>query len=270
MELIENAVGINLDNLDPIIPLIRGPVLVVGAGQGLLVEELRHRGFDTEGIDLSPQMVEYANKRRGIKLFLIDANNMPFEKGQFKAAIVATGVIDYLNDPIQIGAILNEVRRVTDVQGEIFVALFGATPQFEELIRYIGFLSGNQLDLKAIGQIFVGSNNPLKQIIALIRNDPNKSVAGLVFRWIRAFISIPGRKIIPSIKIGLAVWKRIRKGEIPKPESVLDTLPEHMFIRTNEQIRDLFANLNFPPQDIMEFDNCKIVQTKNQRRWELV
>jgi hypothetical protein len=45
MEYMENALGINLDNLGPIIPLIKSPVLVVGAGQGLLVEELRKRGF---------------------------------------------------------------------------------------------------------------------------------------------------------------------------------------------------------------------------------
>lgn len=109
--------GINLDNLGPIIPLIKSPVLVVGAGQGLLVGELRQRGFSAEGIDLSPQMVAYAEKRRGIKLFLANANNMPFEKDQFKTSIAATGVIDFVNDAGQISAIINEVRRVTDAQG---------------------------------------------------------------------------------------------------------------------------------------------------------
>jgi len=43
MDYLENILGINLDNLGPIIPLIKSPVLVVGAGQGLLVEELRSK-----------------------------------------------------------------------------------------------------------------------------------------------------------------------------------------------------------------------------------
>lgn len=57
MDLVEDALGINADNLGPIIPFTESPVLVAGAGQGLLVEALRQRGFRAEGIDLSRQMV---------------------------------------------------------------------------------------------------------------------------------------------------------------------------------------------------------------------
>ena len=259
MDFLENVLGINLDNLAPIIPLIKSPVLVVGAGQGLLVEELQQRGFDTEGIDLSPQMVEYAEKRRGIRLILANANNMPFENGRFKTSIIATGVIDFLNDPDQIAAILNEVRRVTDAQGEVFVALFGVTPQLEELVRYIGFLSDNRLHPKEALPIFTGSENPVKHIITLIRNDPNKSIPGLFFRWIRAFISTP-RRIITRVKGMWTLRKRMHKGEIPGFENFRDNLPDSLFLRTSEQIRELFTGLNFPAKNVYEFDNCKIAR----------
>ena len=45
---------------------IRQPVLVVGAGQGLIVEELRRQGLRCDGIDLSARMMEYARARRGL------------------------------------------------------------------------------------------------------------------------------------------------------------------------------------------------------------
>jgi SAM-dependent methyltransferase len=259
MDFLENALGINLDNLGPIIPLIKSPVLVVGAGQGLLVGELRKKGFNTEGIDLSPQMVAYAEKRRGIKLFLANANNMPFEKGQFKTTIVATGVIDFLNDSGQITAILNEVRRVTDAQGEILVALFGLTPQAEELFKYIGFLSDNRFLIKMTVPILLGSKSPPKEIIALIRKDPSKSIPGLIFRAIRAFMSMR-KRASTRIRGARALKKKMRAGEIQGPEVLLDNLPDCIFIRNSTQIRELFSGLDFPPQNIFVFDNCKIAQ----------
>jgi len=80
--------------------------------------------------------------RNGIKLFHADANNMPFQDNQFATSIVATGVIDFLDDDDdQIRMILNEVKRVTDDQGEIFVAFIGFTPQNEELFRYVGAIT---------------------------------------------------------------------------------------------------------------------------------
>jgi ubiquinone/menaquinone biosynthesis C-methylase UbiE len=259
MDLLENALGINLDNLGPVIPLIKSRVLVVGAGQGLLVEELRKRGFTTEGIDLSPQMVAFAEKRRGIKLFLANANNMPFEKGQFKTSIIATGVIDFLNETRQIEAILNEVRRVTDAQGEVLVAFFGITPQTEELAKYIGVLSDTRANVKVFGRMVLGAQNPRKEILALIRMDPDKSIPGLILRAYRAFMSMR-KRARTRIKSARALKKSIESGEIQGPGILLNNLPEYMFIRSETQIRELFAGLNLSPRKIYVFDNCKIVR----------
>lgn len=54
MEYLEKIVGINLDDIGAVIPLMESPILVVGASQGLLVEKLRQKGFSAEGIDLIP------------------------------------------------------------------------------------------------------------------------------------------------------------------------------------------------------------------------
>jgi len=42
---------------------IGDPVLVVGAGQGLLVEELKNIGYTVDGIDNNPRMIEFAENR---------------------------------------------------------------------------------------------------------------------------------------------------------------------------------------------------------------
>jgi ubiquinone/menaquinone biosynthesis C-methylase UbiE len=260
MDYLENAIGINSDNLEPIIPLIQSPVLVVGAGQGLLVGELRKLGFSTEGIDLSPEMVASAEKRRGIKLFLGNANNMPFLDHQFKTSIVATGVLDFTDDRSQIGAIIREVRRVTEAQGEIFVAFLGATPQLEALLRYIGFLSvDNRTNPKMIVQIALGPKGYLREIIAHIMKDPNKSIPGFIVRAIRSFLSMR-KRATARIKGWRELKKKAQYGEIPDPRILIDYLPESAFIRRGEQIHELFKSMNLSPKNIFIFDNCKIAQ----------
>jgi hypothetical protein len=259
MDYLENVIGINSDNLDPIIPLIKSPVLVVGAGQGLLVGELRRRGFAAEGIDLSPQMVAGAEKRRGIKIFLGNANDMPFENGQFSASIIATGVIDFLDDRGQIGAIINETMRVTCAQGEVFVALLGLTPQTEELLKYIGVVSDNQVDLKMLGQMLTRSQNPLREIIKVVRGDPDKSIPVLVYRFIRSFMSTR-KRAIARIKGPRTLMKKAKRGEVADPKILVTHLPKRAFLRSDRQIHELFTALNFPPRKIFVFDNCKIAR----------
>jgi ubiquinone/menaquinone biosynthesis C-methylase UbiE len=260
MDYLENVLGINLDNLGPLIPLITSPVLVIGAGQGLLVAGLREYGFITEGIDFSPQMIAYAKKRRGIKLILANANRMPFRSRQFKTSIVATGVVDFLDNINEIGAIINETRRVTDAQGEVFVASMGTTAQTEELLRYIGIMSdSNQLRLRIAGQMILESKSLLKKFLSIIRENPNRSTIGFVVRAIRSLKSTR-KRIRAQFKSLRELKKKVKSGNIPDPKILLEYLPERLFLRSNGQIHELYKSLNFPPREIYVFDNCKIVQ----------
>ena len=58
---------LNLESIKKLVPFIRSPVLIVGAGQGLLVEELQQQGLAVTGVDYEPRMIEYAEKRRGLQ-----------------------------------------------------------------------------------------------------------------------------------------------------------------------------------------------------------
>jgi 2-polyprenyl-3-methyl-5-hydroxy-6-metoxy-1,4-benzoquinol methylase len=97
-------------------------VLVVGAGQGLIVAELRKNGFRSDGVDLSFEMIRYAEARRGLKFVQADARAMPFGEGIYETIIIASGVVDFMGDEEQIGAIMDEAKRIINPSGNIFVA----------------------------------------------------------------------------------------------------------------------------------------------------
>ena len=98
------------------------PILVVGAGQGLIVAELRKLGRQCEGVDWSTEMIRYAQLRRGMKLIHADARAMPLPERSYGTVIYATGVIDFTQDEETIRAMLQEGGRVVTDSGKIGVA----------------------------------------------------------------------------------------------------------------------------------------------------
>jgi 2-polyprenyl-3-methyl-5-hydroxy-6-metoxy-1,4-benzoquinol methylase len=48
---------LDLDAINKLSALITNPVLIIGAGQGLLVEQLQKNNFTVDGIDSDPQMI---------------------------------------------------------------------------------------------------------------------------------------------------------------------------------------------------------------------
>lgn len=84
---------LDLETINQLSGSFTNPVLVVGAGQGLLVEGLTKGGFRVDGVELSPVMIEYAKSRRGLRLIEADARNMPFDDGTYGTSIIATGLV---------------------------------------------------------------------------------------------------------------------------------------------------------------------------------
>src|SRR5260370_19092323 len=94
---IENSY-LDLPSFRRIVHDIYPPVLVVGAGQGLIVAELQKKGVQCDGVDLSSEMIRYAKIRRGLDLVQPDASAMAFGKGSYRTLIYATGGVDFLSD----------------------------------------------------------------------------------------------------------------------------------------------------------------------------
>lgn len=70
------------------------PVLDVGCGIGILVNELERRGVTTFGLDNSPKMIDIASKGVKHRFFCEDL----FKHKGIYNTIIAMGVVEYIKD----------------------------------------------------------------------------------------------------------------------------------------------------------------------------
>ena len=238
---------------------ITNPVLIIGAGQGLLVEQLRERDFAADGIDSDPQMISYAKKRRGLDLVLANAMNMPFANDSYETSIIATGVVDFIDDEEQIKLIINETLRVTDDSGKVFIAFYKYHPRVEALLELTGIITDKRLlRFKRLSEMTILlSENPLGFINA-VRKEANVGFLTAFFVLMKAQLFLPKKEKKQSRKLS-AIWKQV-KSEFDNPQSLIDCLPELVPYRNGEQIRCLFENLNFSIKKMYFYDGCTIVQ----------
>jgi SAM-dependent methyltransferase len=133
---------------------LREPVLVVGAGQGLIVAEIRNAKLKCDGIDLSREMIRYAKLRRGIDVTLANARAMPIPSQTYETVLFATGVIDFTEDETAIRMMLEEGRRVVRESGRVFVAFYRLSAESEKFMSTIGLLKDNMLALRTSFEIY--------------------------------------------------------------------------------------------------------------------
>ena len=93
--------------------------LDVGCGFGGLVKYLRDNGIDANGVDYSPERVEYAKKEFGNYFKVASAVKLPFDDGNFDK-ISLIGVIGYLSEEDLIEC-LKEVARVLKPSGKVLI-----------------------------------------------------------------------------------------------------------------------------------------------------
>ena len=75
---------------DKIITYITSPVLVIGAGQGLIVKYLQDKGYICDGLDLEDEMIKQAKKRHNIELIKGDAKELPFKDNSYNTVIISS------------------------------------------------------------------------------------------------------------------------------------------------------------------------------------
>lgn len=103
-----------------------GTILEIGVGGGQLLGELRSRGHEVYGADLSPEMAAGArdyvaglHQDGAARLAAADIEHLCFRDGLFDV-VVAAGVIEYLPDPAQA---LSEIARVLRDGGIAIVSI---------------------------------------------------------------------------------------------------------------------------------------------------
>jgi SAM-dependent methyltransferase len=89
-------------------------VLDLCCGQGNVTEALLREGMDVVGADFSPAMLAHAHRRMPNAEFVeADAQDLPFEDGEFDAVICSFGIMHIPDQP----RALSQVRRVLKPQG---------------------------------------------------------------------------------------------------------------------------------------------------------
>jgi ubiquinone/menaquinone biosynthesis C-methylase UbiE len=242
---------LDLPSLHRIVPDIHQPVLVVGAGQGLIVAELRKNGFRCDGVDLSSEMIRYAQIRRGLKFVQADARAMPFGAGTYETIIYATGVVDFIGDEELIKEIMNEARRIINRSGSIFVAFYRFSAASEDFLTRLGLLRNNVLSLREALEIH--RLNPVQAIAWAAK----KAEAG----YFRAGILSLRSWALSTMreKTTAFTMQRIFR-KMDQANSLINVAPERQPYRNETEIRNLFKRLAIPMNKFEAFSSCYIVQ----------
>jgi hypothetical protein len=250
---------LDIDVIDKLATSLESPVLIVGAGQGMLVEELQKKGFQVDGVDFAPNMVAYAKDRRGIDLIQANGKDMPFTDRSYKTSVIATGVIDFMEDEKEIESIINETRRVTDDLGKVFATFYQYHPKGEKLLRYGGLITDNGLHRyrRFVEMTKLSCDNPIGYIRAF-KSDANVGFLSAFITLIKVLLFLP-KKEKRARKRLVKMWKEAIN-ELDNPEALIDCVPEFIPYRREESIRDLLNRLNIPIHGVLSYDSCIVVQ----------
>jgi cyclopropane fatty-acyl-phospholipid synthase-like methyltransferase len=248
---------LDLANIKKLDGLISDPVLIVGGGQGLLVEQLQKSGHKVDGVELSPQMIKYAQIRRGLKLIEADARRLPFPDQTYNTAIIATGVVDFLDDDAQIGSIVNEARRVTQASGKVLVGFVGVYPAAERFCRRIGlFTNRGTFNQRTLNQRKVFELTRLSpfETLKIFRRDYQLGVFAALREFLVLQMFLPRKEKKMTKKLA-QMWK-----VVDNPQGLIDSAIESLPYRTEDEIRALFSRLRLPVVKLIGFGNCYVVQ----------
>lgn len=242
---------LDLRTINALTKMICDPVLVVGAGQGLLVEELRKKGFRVDGVDSCSEMIKFAEQRRGLKLVQTDGKTLPFADESYNTSIIATGVIDFLDNEKQIRQIIQETNRVTQRSGKLLISFYKVHPAAERFLRRIGVITDN--GTMRHRRVFELSKQDPKSFISAVRKDGNLGIIGALFELARMHFSLPRQERIISKNLA----KILKSAD--NPDELIGAVSESIPYRNLERVQALFKKLDMPVTEIMVFDPCLVV-----------
>ncbi len=242
---------LDLPNVRRIAHKLQPPVLVVGAGQGLIVAELREQGMRCDGVDLSSEMIRYAKIRRDLDLIEADARSLPFADGEYGTILYATGVVDFLGDDEEITGILAEGRRVVGKSGTVFVAFYRLSAAMEDFVARVGLLQGNVLALRKSLEMYL--LNPAQTISWVAKQ---MHVGHLRAALLLILVLLRSTKQEKAMTVQMQkIFKRM-----PDAKSLIKAALEQQPYRNEAEIRNLFRRLAIPVGQLQSLGNCCIVE----------
>ncbi|MCK4797060.1 MAG: class I SAM-dependent methyltransferase, partial [Spirochaetes bacterium] len=257
-EFVENR-HLSIFVTEKLLNYISSPVLIIGAGQGLIVEYLRNKGFIVDGIDIEKEMIRMAKKRRSIDIILADAKKLPFKDKSYKTVIIASGIVDYLRDDKQIKQIIDEGLRVTAKHGNLFISFYQITPVLEKIYKKIGVIdSKNQYHMKRIFDIDkMSRKNPLT-CISPIKKWTNKKLLPIFLYWTKLGLTLP-KELKEERKKTELMFDTAKKNNIDVND-IYESIPDSLPYREVPEIKKLLKDLGYIYSEINKYNDCIIVK----------
>jgi SAM-dependent methyltransferase len=250
LPLIENNF-LDPRSINRVLHKLRQPILIIGAGQGLLVEHLIRKGFQTDGVDLSPEMIQYAKQRRGLSLIEADARALPFEAGSYETVIFATGVVDFLDDEELIRSLLDEAKRVQNPTGNTFVAFYKISAASEQFSSRLGLLRGNVLQCRETMELYRLKTLPNLRWIAKKANVGLMQALALALHcWI--FLTFKEKVVAFNTQ-------RIYRGR-DRTDVLVTANPETLPFRREAELRNLFGRLGTSIRSLETLGSCYVAE----------
>lgn len=187
-----------------LLPRSSGITLDVGCGEGRLPRDLKSRGYDVVGIDVSPMLIEYAREADPDGDYRVaDAATLPLS--DTSVSLVTTFMS--LHDVDDLDAAVREIARVMRPDGMLAVAIvhpINSAGAFESsdddavfrIETYLG--ESNYTDVverDGLRMSFAGRHRPLEAYFAAL------SATGLV---VERLVEVPDRTDAPASR-----WRRV-------------------------------------------------------------
>jgi len=97
----------------------QGRFLDVGCGTGRTLAAARERGWDVEGVEVSPSAVRYATERLGLHVRLGTLESIGYPEGSFEC-VWLSHIVEHVPDPV---AFLHEISRILVPDGIAVVSV---------------------------------------------------------------------------------------------------------------------------------------------------
>ncbi len=238
---------------------IESPVLVVGAGQGLVVEHLKNRGFVVDGIDLEKEMIHQAKKRRSLSLVRADAAALPFEDGTYQTVIIATGVVDYVFEKKVITQILREAFRVLRSRGALLVSFYKLSPKTEKIYKKIGVITPDgQYHLGRLFEILQKRKAKPISCVKPIAQWTGRGVVSTFLTWIKLGLTVPRELVKEDEKID-SILASAKKDHINEAQ-FFDAVPASVPYRNEPELSQLFDEVGIDYAQVVKSEDCTVIK----------
>jgi 2-polyprenyl-3-methyl-5-hydroxy-6-metoxy-1,4-benzoquinol methylase len=107
-------------------------ILEIGSGYGWFVEKMRKRGYTVDGIELSDEKRQMAEKRSGIKLLSCNLlkDNLPIKMQEAYDMVCCFYVLEHILDPL---FFVRQILRALKPEGTLFVIVPNHLDQLKQL-----------------------------------------------------------------------------------------------------------------------------------------